>query len=151
MAENFDVLSHAVDQDGRALRVVKVPIPDLLVWEHRLGAEDLNRFQCEDEALRVGDRVHVVGAASYLNYVITNGVILLPRYWRPGLPEGTRGKDEEMGRILGAFSPRRKIVRISPESLNFFGGGMHCITQQEPMPPRGTGGVAASGRRSWSR
>jgi agmatine deiminase len=28
--------------------------------------------------------------------------------------------------------PTRQIVQIDPISINWFGGGMHCITQQQP-------------------
>lgn len=42
-----------------------------------------------------GDTIYRVPAASYLNFFISNDVVLVPKYWNAGLLESQRKKDEE--------------------------------------------------------
>ena len=81
---------------------------------------------------KVGDEVHWVPATSYLNFVISNGVVLVARYWREGLPEREREKDEYVRRTLQGLFPDRRVVQIDPMAINLTGGGMHCTTLQQP-------------------
>jgi agmatine deiminase len=80
----------------------------------------------------VGDEIHWMPAVSYLNFVVTNGVVLVPAYWRPGLPEREREKDAIVRDTLQGLFPDRRVVQIDPSEINRIGGGMHCITQQQP-------------------
>jgi len=73
-----------------------------------------------------------VPALSYANFVVSNGVVLVPAYWRKGLPEGEREKDEQARATLQRLFPKRRVVQIHPLAINWDGGGMHCITQQQP-------------------
>ncbi|RNB87214.1 hypothetical protein EDM56_16185 [Brevibacillus fluminis] len=36
-------------------------------------------------------------------------------------------------KILQAAFPDREIVQINPTAVNWNGGGIHCITQQQPV------------------
>jgi agmatine deiminase len=81
---------------------------------------------------KVGDEVHWVPATSYLNVVISNGVVLVAKYWREGLPEREREKDEYVHRTLQGLFPDRRVVQIDPMVINMTGGGMHCATLQQP-------------------
>jgi len=81
---------------------------------------------------------------SYLNFVITNGVVLVPAYWRPGLPERECEKDAAVRDTLQRLLPDRCVVQINPFEVNRIGrGGMHCMTQQQPLVRQagGTGGA----------
>jgi agmatine deiminase len=60
-------------------------------------------------------------------------VVLVPAYWRPGLPERERAKDAEVRDTLQRLLPDRRVVQINPYEVNRIGGGMHCITQQQPL------------------
>ena len=66
----------------------------------------------------------MIAAASYLNFVIINELVLVPHY-------GIKEDNEAMIAFKKAF-PNKKIVPLNPISLNWGGGGMHCITQNEP-------------------
>jgi agmatine deiminase len=81
---------------------------------------------------KVGDEIHWMPAVSYLNFVVTNGVVLVPMYWRQGLPEREREKDTVVRETLQRLFPDRRVVPINPLEVNRLGGGMHCITQQQP-------------------
>jgi agmatine deiminase len=78
------------------------------------------------------DRITVVAATSYLNFHITNGLVLMQSYWEPGRPESLKATDSEAQRILGEVFPDRKIVPIHALNVNLGGGGIHCILQQQP-------------------
>ena len=40
--------------------------------------------------------------------------------------------DEEALRILGELYPGKTIVPVDGEILAVIGGGIHCVTQQQP-------------------
>lgn len=82
--------------------------------------------------LHEGDSIRYIPAASYLNFLVTNRRVFAPAYWREGLPEGMRAKDERMRAILAACFPDRTIVQVDPRAINWRGGGVHCWTQQQP-------------------
>jgi agmatine deiminase len=61
---------------------------------------------------------------------VTNGAVLLPTYVKAGSsPE----KEEKVRQIFAGLYPDRKLVFIDCMGLNWYGGGMHCITQQQPQ------------------
>jgi len=61
---------------------------------------------------------------SYVNFYTANGAIIAPAY---GLPE-----DEAVAETLRVAYPDRSIVAVALMDLFRGGGGIHCITQQEP-------------------
>jgi agmatine deiminase len=62
--------------------------------------------------------------ASYINFYLANGAIIVPIFEDP--MDGTA-----FHAIQGAF-PDRQIVEIDAFDLIYGGGGIHCITQQQP-------------------
>ena len=62
---------------------------------------------------------------SYVNFYIANGGIVMPRY---GVPQD----DAARAIVAGAF-PDREVVQVDITTLAGGGGGIHCITQQEPL------------------
>jgi agmatine deiminase len=61
---------------------------------------------------------------SYVNFYIANGAIIAPAY---GIPE-----DAPVVETLRRAYPDRSIVPVALRDLFRGGGGIHCITQQEP-------------------
>jgi agmatine deiminase len=136
LRENLGQLRAAVNVDGRPFTIVTLPVPAL---RHYLWTGPLREDQKRQDVLgawyrdfEVGDEIHWIFAVSYLNFVVTNDVVLVPAYWREGLPDGERGKDERVRETFERLFPGRRIVQINPLELNRIGGGMHCITQQQP-------------------
>lgn len=138
MAENLDILQNSRDQDGKAWNIVKVPLPELMSqrvaikkdmshdWDNSLI---LRWFGNPNPDVQVGDSVNRVPASSYLNYLVTNEVVLLPSY----TDHGTSAEKEQIVKdIFKQYFPGRELIFIEPMNLNYFGGGIHCITQQEP-------------------
>ncbi|RAN81442.1 agmatine deiminase [Bacillus sp. SRB_336] len=63
-------------------------------------------------------------AASYANYLIVNGAVLVPAYDDPA--------DDEAARVIGAAHPGREIVQVPCRPLIWQNGSLHCITMQLP-------------------
>jgi agmatine deiminase len=99
-------LSSATDAGGRRLEVVRIPGPGL--YRNALGE---------------------IAPASHMNFVIANGVVVVPVYGTP-----TQAAALE---ALQAVFPGRRVVGVSSRGLlgcgEAGGGSFHCITQQEPL------------------
>ncbi|MEZ5462913.1 agmatine/peptidylarginine deiminase [Dokdonella sp.] len=63
-------------------------------------------------------------AASYANYLIINGAVLVPAY--------ADKADDEAARIIGIAHPGREIVQIPCRPLIWQNGSLHCVTMQLP-------------------
>jgi agmatine deiminase len=66
-------------------------------------------------------------AASYINFYLANGAVIMPMFNDP--------MDQPAYRALAAAFPDRTVVQIDASDLIHGGGGIHCITQQQPAPP----------------
>jgi agmatine deiminase len=69
---------------------------------------------------RAGDRL----TATYINFYIANGGIIAPTIDDP--------QDALALSQLAELFPDRKIVGIPAREVILGGGGIHCITQQQP-------------------
>lgn len=63
--------------------------------------------------------------ANYLNYYAGNDVVLVPVY--------EDVMDAEALRILGELYPGKEIIPVNGGILAVIGGGIHCVTQQQPI------------------
>ena len=63
-------------------------------------------------------------ALSYLNFYLANGAVIMPAFEVP--------QDERAYRILRDLFPDRKVVQVAASDILVGGGGIHCITQQQP-------------------
>jgi agmatine/peptidylarginine deiminase len=63
-------------------------------------------------------------AASYANYLVINGAVLVPAYDDPA--------DAEAARLIGEAHPGREVVPIPCRPLIWQNGSLHCITMQLP-------------------
>ncbi|MYB33030.1 MAG: agmatine deiminase family protein [Acidobacteria bacterium] len=136
LEESFRRLSAATDQDGNPFRIVRVPAPDSLFETMRAGDgvfDYIQPLEYEDgSTIAPDDAIKVVAAASYLNFQVTNGLVLAQKYWKPGMPESLREKDERALAILREVFPGREVLPLDAMAVNLGGGGIHCILQQEP-------------------
>jgi agmatine deiminase len=112
-------LKTSSDAQGRLLNVHKLhqPKPILISAEEAAGVD-----QVEGTLPRnAGDRL----AASYVNFYIGNGAIIMPSFDDP--------MDAEAQQILAKLFPMRKIVPVPGREILLGGGNVHCITQQQPL------------------
>lgn len=104
LADNLARLRSFHDPRGRAFEVVEIPLPSA----------------CEVPGWRLP-----VLPASYVNFLIVNGGVLVPTFRQ------SRNDDRALGVIRELF-PDRKITGIDCLDLVEEGGTLHCISQQQP-------------------
>jgi agmatine deiminase len=64
--------------------------------------------------------------ASYLNYLVTNNIVLVPAFGNIN--------DSRAQVVLAECFPERRIIPIPAVSLTAEGGAIHCVTQHQPDP-----------------
>lgn len=113
--------------------------PNAAALERNL--EDLTRFRLpgggrlEVVPLPLPDPIRVSGwrfevlPATYANFLIVNGAVLVPTYRQPG-------PDREALRRLEECFPGREVIGIDSRDLVVEGGALHCLSQQQPAGPR---------------
>jgi agmatine deiminase len=62
--------------------------------------------------------------ASYANYVVTNGAVIMPAYNRP--------TDALAAHVLHECFPGHQIVELDCTDILLEGGALHCLSQQQP-------------------
>ena len=65
---------------------------------------------------------------SYINFAVTNGGLVIPGFDDPA--------DHEAAQIIAAAFPGRAIVQVDANPIVAGGGGIHCITYEEPLGTR---------------
>lgn len=124
------VLEQQTDAKGRKFTVYKLPIPKkpILVQE-----KDLEGYHFEEgeDVREVGERL----AASYVNFYIANGSVVVPQFGDEN--------DKIAVEILGELFPNRVIKPIAARDILLGGGNIHCITQQ--IPKKNNRNIAEAG------
>jgi agmatine deiminase len=100
LRENIRRLREATNQDGRSLSIIELPMPSPVIFE--------------------GRRL----PASYGNFYIANGLVLVPVFNDPN--------DRVALDILADLFPDREVIGIYSGDLIWGFGAMHCMTQQQP-------------------
>jgi agmatine deiminase len=103
LKDNLERLQSATDQDGNPLRIVELPMPRPVIFE--------------------GQRL----PASYANFYIANGLVLVPTFNDPS--------DRVALDTLAGLFPDRQVVGIHSVDLVWGLGAIHCMTQQQPAVP----------------
>jgi agmatine deiminase len=100
LRENIRRLRAATDQNGKSLSIVELPLPAPVIF--------------------AGQRL----PASYANFYIANGIVLVPVFNDPN--------DRIALDILADLFPDREVVGIYCGDLVWGFGTIHCMTQQQP-------------------
>lgn len=108
------------DAKGRQLTVTKVPLPQPLSQTEE-EADGID-WAAKAWPRRAGERM----AASYVNFLMVNGGLIVPAFGDP--------KDDEAADILAKLCPDRQVVQVPSREILLGGGNIHCITQQQPAP-----------------
>jgi agmatine deiminase len=102
LAENILRVQGFRNQGGVPFDVVRLPLPDPIFYE--------------------GERL----AASYLNFVVLNGAVLVPTYRQVD-------NDARALQIIGSCFPGRAIVGVDCCDIIKEGGALHCMSQHQPV------------------
>jgi len=100
LAENLARLKAARTRDGRQFTVVELPMPRPVAFR--------------------GQRL----PASYANFYVANGLVLMPTFHDPN--------DRIALNILAELFPDREVIGIHSVDLIWGLGALHCMTQQQP-------------------
>ncbi|MFE9014857.1 agmatine deiminase family protein [Streptomyces cyaneofuscatus] len=65
--------------------------------------------------------------ASYANYYLGNGAVICAHF-------GDSRADTAAKTTLARLYPHRTIEQLNIDRLGTGGGGIHCVTQQQPVP-----------------
>lgn len=103
LQENLEILQKVVLPNGKKLTIETLPMPESRI-----------------EGTTVDGSEYV--PASYANFYIANGVVLLPVY--------DERYDQEAKALLQKYFPSRKVIDIPCSDLVWGQGSIHCITQQ---------------------
>ncbi len=104
LAENLDRLQHFATIESKPFEVIKMPMPQA----------------CEVPGWRLP-----ILPASYVNYLLVNGGVLVPTFRQPG------NDDHALG-LLRELFPDRDVIGIDCLDLVEEAGSLHCLSQQQP-------------------
>jgi agmatine deiminase len=100
LQENLERLQSARNLDGKPFEIVELPMPPPIVFQGQ----------------------HL--PASYANFYIANGLVLVPTF--------NRATDRKALNILADAFPSRDVIGIYSGDLIWGLGTLHCMTQQQP-------------------
>ncbi len=100
---HLEILRSATDASGRRLEVVVLEAPAQV------------RPQYESDSF----------AAGYINFYVCNGAVIAPQF-------GDARADDTARQVLRDLYPGREVVQLNIDGIAAGGGGIHCLTQQEP-------------------
>ena len=104
LKQNYEILLESTDQDGKKLKIIKMPMPPVILSTVR------------------GEKTRL--PASYLNFYVANKVVLVPTY--------EHKNDKLAQKIIQKVFPGRKVVGIDCRDLIYGMGAIHCVVQQQP-------------------
>ncbi len=100
LIKSREILVNAKLADGGAIEIVELPMPDPIYYQNR-------RLP-----------------ASYANFYIANGLVLVPAF---GCPQDTVARE-----ILSECFVGRNVISVDCRSILVGLGAVHCLTQQVP-------------------
>ena len=129
---NFKMLQTATIANGKKLKIIRIPMPEIEQLKFKLASSESDSKRFKDFGINKGDTIYRIPAASYCNFFISNKVVLIPKYWKPGMSETQKQKDEEVNKIFSKLFPNRQVIQIYTLQVNRGGGGIHCMTHELP-------------------
>lgn len=131
----YDIISRETTESGEPIQIVRIPAPELTLEVFEPGDGTYDYYAAYDrweDGSTLPEVMLAVWPASYVNYAPTNDLVLVPRFWSPGRSHESQEKDRAARAVLQKLFPGREVVQIRPENVVRGGGGMNCITQQQP-------------------
>ncbi|MGW6710168.1 agmatine deiminase family protein [Streptomyces sp. NPDC054956] len=103
--QQYQILSTSTDALGRPIAVTKLQGPDY------------NKIRSTSQDF----------VGSYANYYLCNGAVISAQF-------GDTGADAAAKATLQRAFPGRVVEQLNIDNLGAGGGGIHCVTQQQPVP-----------------
>ncbi|MEM8765085.1 MAG: agmatine deiminase family protein [Bacteroidota bacterium] len=134
LEENYRYILGQKQPNGKPWNIKRIPMPNLDKLSRKVVLTEETEWAETffEKGFKIGDTLKNYPASSYLNFLITNGAVMGAKYWKRGLPEELKVSDEKALKVLQGLFPNRQIIQMEAITLNWHGGGIHCVTQQEP-------------------
>jgi len=116
------LLVHSQQNPEHPDHAVSREIIDFLRTTHDAAGRDWNIIEVPAPETLTDDEGYV--DYSYINHLVVNGGVIACSFNDP--------MDEKALRILADAYPGRRVVSVDARELFARGGGIHCITQQQP-------------------
>jgi len=134
------------DTDGHVDNLARFYKPDCILYLEAPSPQDPNYEALAENALRVQNfrtlkRRGMTSvamplpkpilsdgeplAASYMNYLVLNGAVIVPTYGQPD-------RDAEAIEILASCYPDREIIGFDCQDIIHEGGAIHCLSMNQP-------------------
>lgn len=105
---HLDILRSATDADGRKLQVHTLPPPR--TWRKTKFSQGNKDW-----------------APGYVNFIAVKGAVIAPQF-------GDSAGDSYCRNLLAGLYPLRKIIQLNIDPIAGGGGGIHCVTGNQPLP-----------------
>ena len=112
------VLSSASDARGQAFEIHRLMLPRPTTMSAAEAAGIVPAAGAKPR--QAGDPI----CASYINAYVGNGVVIVPAFDDP--------MDETARVLFARLHPSRQIIQLPARELVLGGGGIHCITHEQP-------------------
>jgi agmatine deiminase len=129
------VLRESADENGKPLEIVRIPAAPVQYMEMDTKDPQFTQMQAiRGSQLKHKKSAPVLIAASYVNFLLTNNVVVMPKYFWPGeSPESWEHVDREAKEVMERVFPGRTVVQIDNLHINAGGGGFNCSSCNEPL------------------
>ena len=125
---NAMALASQTDEEGRNLTVERMPYPEELYLQVNRSDGVFSLLSQLPELGLAPDSnrsIDIILAASYTNYVIANGLVVIPQYFKPGRDKRFADADARAVAAIKRLLPGHKVVGVNPEPVNAGGGGLN--------------------------
>uniref|UniRef100_A0A6C0HT65 Agmatine deiminase n=1 Tax=viral metagenome TaxID=1070528 RepID=A0A6C0HT65_9ZZZZ len=115
----LNVLENSTDANGNSIKVYKMPHPPILRY---------TKQEIDTLPVTRGSYVRKVDtrmAASHVNLIITNDVVVVPIF--------KCSTDKEALKVVSEIFPNKKVVGVYAREILLGGGNIHCMSQQQPF------------------
>ena len=97
--------------------MIKVPFAPLIIHDRTAGPEGKI----------------VASVTSYMNFITSNSLVILPSYVSKNSKDRSLlASEKEVESIFRQVFPSKEIVKVRADTINYYSGGFHCISIQEP-------------------
>jgi len=127
--EDLKMMEHQLmtfrTQEGKSYRLLKLPMPDPIYEIRGERREERGKIEGNEERGKRREERGERLPATYANFLVINGAVLVPTYGQPD-------KDEEAIRLIQEAFPDRQMIPIDSRVIIRQHGTIHCCTMQFP-------------------
>lgn len=132
MKVNLNAIKEAVDREGKSFDICD--LPGEIVTSHKMHPSNnvIYKFSSIDldlveQNIENNVSMYILKQSMYINFIMTNGVVVNNSFYKPGLDARIKESDEECIKTLTSVYPQSQVFMIDAEAINWGGGSLHCL------------------------